>query len=99
MDYKDFRAEDERLVILRGLQEDTGGYTANESILHDILATFGHRVGRDRVKTQLVWLAEQGLVKVTTNAAGYMIATLTSRGIDVATGAAATPGVKRPRPE
>lgn len=97
MDYKDLRCEDERLVILRALQMDAGAYTANESILHDILGAFGHKVSRDRVKTQLAWLQEQGLVKLQ-DAYGCLIATLTCRGIEVATGVVTTPGVKRPRP-
>jgi Fe2+ or Zn2+ uptake regulation protein len=97
MSFADLMTEDERLVILRALEQDTGGFSANESILHAILAEFGHRVSRDRVRTQLNWLQEQGLLSVR-NVAGCQIATLTSRGSDVATGNITVPGVKRPRP-
>ena len=90
--------EDERLVILRALAEDTAGYSANESILHSILVEFAHKVSRDRVRTQLNWLQEQGLVTLK-EIAGCLIATLTARGVDVATGLAIVPGVKRPRPK
>lgn len=98
MSFANLMNEDERLVILRALAEDAGGYTANESIIHSILVEFAHRVSRDKVKTQLNWLQEQGLVTLK-ETAGYLIATLTSRGIDVATGLTAVPGVKRPRPK
>ena len=97
MAFADLMTEDERLVILRALEQDTGGYTANESILHSILGDFGHKVSRDRVKTQLNWLKEQELVQLK-DVAGCLVATLTSRGLDVATGLAVVPGVKRPRP-
>jgi len=97
MSFSDLMTEDERLVILRALEQDTSGYSANESIIHAILGEFAHRVSRDRVRTQLAWLQEQGLLKVR-EVAGCQIATLTSRGIDVATGNIIVPGVKRPRP-
>ena len=52
----------QRLVILRSLL-DIGG-AANESILNDCLDQLGTgRVTRDRVKTLLAWLEEQGLVE------------------------------------
>jgi DNA-binding transcriptional ArsR family regulator len=98
MAFADIMNEDERLVILRVLAEDTGGYSANESIIHSILGEFAHKVSRDKVRTQLSWLSEQGLVTLR-DVAGCMVATLTSRGIDVASGLAIVPGVKRPRPK
>ena len=58
---------------------------------------FGHRLSRDKVRTQLSWLQEQGLVTLV-DRAGCQIATLTTRGLDVATGNTTVPGVKRPRP-
>lgn len=90
-------AADIRLVILRALSEDPG-YSHNELILSEILAVFGHKVSRDRVRTELSWLAEQCLVK-REEVAGLWVVRLTPRGADVATGAAECPGVKRPRPE
>ncbi|PLY02758.1 MAG: hypothetical protein C0622_05260 [Desulfuromonas sp.] len=89
--------EDRRLVILRALAEDAG-YSHNESVLQSILAAFGHSVSRDVVKTQINWLAEQGLVTVDT-VGNYLIAKLTTRGADVAAGHATVPGVKRPGPK
>lgn len=87
---------DIRLVILRALAEDQG-YSHNESVLQSVLEVFGHNCSRDRIRTELAWLAEQGLVTLR-DAAGYLVATLTGRGGDVAEGRVIVPGVKRPRP-
>ena len=87
---------DIRLVILRCLNEDPG-YGSNEAMLQAMLEALGHTVSRDRVRTELAWLAEQGLVTVTA-VVGVQVATLTGRGGDAATGRATVPGVKRPRP-
>ncbi len=94
--FAELLAADIRLVILRALQEDPG-YSHNESVLHGVLGALGHNVGRDRVRTELAWLAEQGLV-ATEHVCGVTVATLTQRGADVALGHAHVPGVKRPGP-
>jgi Fe2+ or Zn2+ uptake regulation protein len=94
--FADLIASDIRLVILRCLNEDPG-YDLNESMLQAMLEALGHNVSRDRVRTELAWLAEQGLVTVTV-VMNVQVATLTQRGADVATGRATVPGVKRPRP-
>ncbi len=95
-DYACFVEEDRRLVILRTLEEDPG-YSMNESVIQSVLASFGHNVSRDRVRQDLAWLAEQGLVRLET-VVSVQVATLTGRGADVATGRARVPGVKRPSP-
>lgn len=97
MSFADLIASDIRLMILRALAEDPG-YSHNEVILCEILAMFGHKVSRDRLRTELAWLLEQGLV-VVNDAGGLQVAKLTARGQDVSCGAADCPGVKRPRPE
>ncbi|MEV3815980.1 ArsR family transcriptional regulator [Aeromonas salmonicida] len=85
----------QRLVILRSLL-DIGG-AANESILNDCLDQLGTgRVTRDRVKTLLAWLEEQGLVRIE-RLATVQVAHLTGRGQDAAEGRAMVPGVKKPR--
>ena len=94
--YAEVITSDIRLVILRALAEDVG-YSHNESVLQSILEQFGHVVSRDRVRNELAWLAEQGLIGIR-DSAGYMVATLTGRGADVAAGRATVPGVKRPGP-
>ena len=93
---RDIETEDLRLVVLRLLGE-ASGYRANESLLIALLENWGHVVSRDKVRAELAWLAEQGLVTVE-EIGGVMIATLTDRGGDAARGAATIPGVRRPRP-
>ncbi|MFZ3487269.1 ArsR family transcriptional regulator [Vibrio harveyi] len=97
MNFKELLQQDQRLVILRSLY-DMSGYEANESIIDSCLDTYAHNISRDEVRTHLCWLEEQGLVKVR-DVAGCMIAKLTQRGEDVATGQARVPGVKRPSPQ
>ena len=97
MSYMQLITEDRRLVILRALLEDAG-YSHNESVLQSILSAFGHTVSRDQVRNLISWLKEQDLVHIDM-VGDYMVAKLTARGADVATGAAAVPGVKRPGPK
>lgn len=87
--------EHQRLVILRLLAE-VPGYDLNESILQDGLDAYGLDISRDGLRSQLAWLAEQGLLTLT-QVGGSQLATLTGRGEDVATGRATVPGIKRPR--
>lgn len=96
MSFDELLIQDQRLVILRALRSDLG-YSHNESIIHSILERFGHKVSRDKVKSHLAWLQEQGLVTLE-EVCGYYVATITQRGVDVADGAAVVPGVKRPGP-
>lgn len=94
-------AEDRRLVILRLLHED-GDFSVNESILAKALAAYGHAIGRDALRTEIAWLAEQGLVTVEDlprpGRDPLAVVTLTERGADVAQGRVRTPGVARPTP-
>lgn len=92
--YSAFIREDQRLVMLRLLVE-LPGYTSNSSMLVQLLEQFGHVMTRDQVKTELAWLAEQGLVTAE-DAGSVVLAKLTERGADVAAGRARQPGVKRP---
>lgn len=85
-----------RLILLRAMEE-APGYSLNESILHTVVGRFGHNVSRDLIKTELAWLREQGLISTET-VVGYYVATLTTRGADVATGRSTIPGVERPSP-
>ncbi|HBG06313.1 MAG: hypothetical protein A2075_12145 [Geobacteraceae bacterium GWC2_58_44] len=96
MEFADLLTEDERLVILRALEKDLG-YSHNESILHSVVERYGHACSRDKVRTHLTWLQEQGLLTLKTVGTIY-VATITQRGADVATGRAVVPGVKRPSP-
>ncbi|WP_373100806.1 MULTISPECIES: VpaChn25_0724 family phage protein [Pasteurellaceae] len=94
---RDIFIKDQRLVILRSLVD--AGYDANESILDDCLAMYGHHISRDLVRTHLNWLEEQGLVQIERLQNGFMIAKITQRGLDVANGEAVVDGVKRPLPK
>ena len=94
MSYQSVLHEDQRLVILRTLVE-MNGYQANESILQTILDSYGHNISRDLVVNHLRFLEEQGLVSLE-DIRGILVATLKSRGEDVAAGRATVPGVKRP---
>lgn len=83
-----------RLAILK-LLDQAAGYSANDSVLTDAVRAVGFAASRDQVRTELTWLGEQDLV--TCEALDrLMVATLTGRGQDVASGAASAPGVKRP---
>lgn len=93
---KEFRAEDRRLVILR-LLEQSPCYETNESLIATFLRQFGHAVSRDRIRTDLAWLKEQGLVTVEEFEL-VQIAAATQRGIETAQGIITTPGVKRAGP-
>lgn len=95
MSFQDVVTEDQRLVILRAMQESHG--QSNDSVLQKILARFGHRVSRDKVKTHLHWLHENELVSIE-SLMNTDVATLTGRGHDVASGLAKVPGVGTPRP-
>lgn len=97
MSYQDIQTTHLRLAILLLLANDTG-YDLNEHLLRDLLVTYGHNISRDRLHTELSWLAEQGLVK--TDILGETwVAKLTGRGLEVAEGRAVVPGVKRPGPD
>lgn len=53
----------------------------------------GYAVSLDLARTDIAWLAEQGLVEQADD-----VVTLTDRGNDVVMGRVAQPGVKRPEP-
>jgi len=96
LSFSQLKTEDMRLVILRSIDDD--GDSLNESMLQDVLGYFGHTVSRDRVRTEMRWLEEQGLVRIN-EVAGILVANLTGRGADVACGRSHVDGVKRPRPK
>lgn len=85
---------DRRLRILQTLTEIPGGMT-NEAVLKNSALAFGHLVSSDLIRTELCWMAEQGLLSIRSERDLY-VATLTDRGQDVASGAAIQPGVSTP---
>ena len=93
--FDELLSKDRRLVILRALNDQA--FSLNDSVLQVVLEEFGHRVSRDAVRTELAWLEEQKLVTLEHVGNGkVVVATLTERGGDVATGRAKVPGVRRP---
>ncbi len=97
MNYTTHIDADRRLSILLLLSESTA-YEANEELLRRLLEDiYAHSVSRDRLRTDLDWLAEQGLIRHR-DTGGLRIATLTAHGGDVAAGRAQVTGVQRPRP-
>ncbi|MBE2896752.1 ArsR family transcriptional regulator [Pasteurellaceae bacterium HPA106] len=95
MDKFSIFAQDQRLVLLRSLAD--AGNDANESILQDCLDNYGHRISREQVRSHLLWLQEQGCVRLD-DIAGLFVAHLTARGWDVAQGRTEVYGIKKPRP-
>ncbi|MDO5290227.1 MAG: ArsR family transcriptional regulator [Pseudomonadota bacterium] len=93
-DFATHLSEDRRLVLLRILAE-MPGYRSNSSVLRTLLERWGHTPSRDQVVGDLVWLQEQGLLSGE-QLGSVLVATLTERGHDVATGRARVPGVARP---
>ncbi|BCS94603.1 hypothetical protein DSLASN_02350 [Desulfoluna limicola] len=95
MSYEQTIQEHLRITLLRLLYEDPD-YTQNDSLLTDLTEAYGFTPSRDKVRTELAWLAEQGLVTI--DDGKIIIAMLTERGADVARGRVTVPGVKRPSP-
>ncbi|MDB5432410.1 MAG: hypothetical protein JWP35_3526 [Caulobacter sp.] len=96
MSYRDHFVQHLRLTVLR-LLEVAPSCRANDSLLRDAAEGYGLSATRDQVRTEITWLNEQGLV-TTEELGSLLLATLTSRGDDVAKGRATAPGVQRPSP-
>ena len=97
MNYAELVSADLRLQMLRALNQDAD-YSHNEAVIREVLRMTGHGIGRDRIRTELSWLAEQQLVTIE-DVSGVWVAKLTARGADVACGCIQVPGIKRPGPE
>ncbi len=94
MSYADHFAAHVRIAILQILRE-ADGFCAISSILAPALLDRDLPVSRDKVKTEIAWLAEQGLVTFVEHG-GHYVATATERGRDIAAGLGKCPGVARP---
>lgn len=92
----DIVSADRRLAILRIL-EGSAEYRANLYLVQRMLANIGHSASLDTVKTDMSWLAEQGLLELE-SVGDVSIPQLLARGIDVACGRTTVPGVARPMP-
>lgn len=97
MNYSEAVTQDARLRLLQMLAAKPA-YTGNEVALQSELASkYGHALARDRVRTELTWLEDQGLL-VLQKPGGIMLATLTGTGLEVSGGIGRNPGVAAPRP-
>lgn len=96
MSYQETVREHARIAILRFL-EDAPKYTSNASMLSTQLPLLGIAFTRDQVTTELHWLKEQGMVTLEDNS-GFIVATATTRGVEIALGIARHPNIQRPRP-
>lgn len=94
--YQETLSEHARIAILR-LLEGAPKYTSNVSMITQLLHPLGIAYTRDKVTSEVSWLAEQGLV-TTEDHAGFIVVSATVRGVEVAQGIARHPGVQRPRP-
>lgn len=91
--------EEARLQMLRVLVQ-AAEYTSTDVLLRSALQQQGIALGMAGVRVELAWLNEQGLLVTQRigGGSGPMLATLTERGADVASGASPVPGIARPRP-
>jgi len=96
MTFAELLPSDSRALVLRSLAQDSD-YAHNEYVLKQMMGQLGHKVSSDKLRTELAWLKEQGLVELQ-DVAGTMVVKLTGRGKDVAEGATVVPGVHRPEP-
>lgn len=94
-DYAETLRKHRRLAILRHL-EGLPEYTSNASILQDVLAGLGLPSTRDQVRTELVWLSEQGLARIQGD--DFVVVIATARGAEIARGIATHPDIQRPSP-
>ncbi len=90
-DYETAQLRRDTLIVVL----NASGRRANEHLVRRVLNDGPHAVSQDRVRTELSWLAEQGLVSVR-EIGGVMLATLMQRGGDVIDGNVAVPGVEPP---
>lgn len=93
----DFVTADLRLVLLRSLA-DQSDYTLNDSLLQRSCMAWGHNRSRDAVKAQLRWLADVEAVTLK-EMGGYLIASITHRGLDHVERRAYIDGIGKPGPE
>lgn len=103
MSYAEAVAATERGYILHILDQDTDG-AINETILTVALDVIEVHLSRDALRSHLRWMESRDLVTLEvvgdaqTITGGLLIATITRRGADVATGRSSIDGVSKYRP-
>lgn len=86
--------QDRRIGILQ-LLEAAHPVGLRQALLRDLLGDTGRSPSADALRTDLAWLAEQGLATTIEYEDG-LVACATERGVDVALGRTRSPGVARP---
>lgn len=84
--------ESRRQAILMALSL-AARYTQPVTLLRQTVDVIGYVASLDQIIADAAWLQEMGLLELKGD-----VATLTQRGLDVATGNARTPGVSVPLP-
>lgn len=95
--FYDFTMGHVRLAVLRALLE-APTHSINDSMLTTAIEALGLPVTRDRLRTELGWLEEQGLILLLRPTEGLLVAKLRERGGEVAVGKVRIDGVQRPAP-
>ena len=97
MSYETTLEAHRRLAVLTHLAECLD-YASNSEILLDVCNGLGITTSRDRMIGTLAWLREAHLVAIDDHG-GFLIVEASARGVDVASGRAREPGVRRPAPK
>ena len=93
-DYSDYLRRHRRLSMLRTL-EQAPQYRSNESMITQVLNSMAIATTRDQVRTELLWLEEQGFV-TTEDVHGLLIAEATQAGQEIALGRRTHPDIEKP---
>jgi GAF domain-containing protein len=97
MNYADDVVRDARLRLLQ-LLACKAAFTSNEvALMAELASRCGHALGRDRLRTELSWLEDQGML-VLQKPGGIMLATLSNAGLEVSQGVGRNPGIAIPMP-
>jgi hypothetical protein len=93
---KDIIREDARLIILRELHAQSN-YALNDSLLRDVLESFGIAKSREWVREELNYLANVGAISKS-GAGSVVVAKLSDKGVEHVERRLVIEGVKRPSP-
>lgn len=96
---RDIIREHARLIVLRELHQQSN-YSSNDSMLQQVLESFGIAKSRDWVREELNWLTDIGAITKTVAGVGgsTMIVTLAAKGVEHVERRLLIDGVKRPSP-
>jgi hypothetical protein len=93
---KDIIREEARLIVLRALHEQTN-YASSDSVLQQVLETYGIAKTREWVREEISYLDRIGAVSKQTHGS-VVIAQLLDKGVEHVERRLVLEGVKRPSP-